>query len=373
MNLGGRQGGQQSADRRAFAGHGEPRQAPTTGTPVIVTTMWCDDDQFWSNRTVLVDRRSVRPQQYLARFLAATKTADAVIVVGALGAKDYYIDLVAGMLLKLRRRRPLLLVSDSTWDEESGRLRAATGSEVIARAVPKAMVSVLDGAHVHYGVLSSEEVSGFPATWGVSADRVHFTPFCSTIEVAVGDRPAAGGYIFSGGNPLRRYQLLEEATVGLDWPVVVASSWRPAGRESHVTARSVDHGEFVELLRGANVVVLPLEKRARSAGQQTYLNAMLAKRPVIVTEAPGVRDYVEHERTGLVVAPRASAIRAALEWVLDPSNSAAVREMTERASEEVRRRFTPEKYRSRLVELCEMLLAGGNESRRPGPGSEAAC
>jgi glycosyltransferase involved in cell wall biosynthesis len=126
-----------------------------------------------------------------------------------------------------------------------------------------------------------------------------------------------------------------------------------------VTIGAVSAGRFVDLLMGARLVVVPIAVAERSAGQQTYLNAMAAGKPVIVTDAPGVRDYVEHGVTGLIAAPTAGAIRQAITWVLDPANVDSVAKMATKASEEARSRFAPQRYRSSLVDLCEELLSAG--------------
>ena len=59
---------------------------------------------------------------------------------------------------------------------------------------------------------------------------------------------------------------------------------------------------------------------------------MVLGKPVVVTDALGVRDYVEDRRTGLIVPPGdPAAMRAALDWLLDPANASEVRAMGERA------------------------------------------
>lgn len=61
----------------------------------------------------------------------------------------------------------------------------------------------------------------------------------------------------------------------------------------------------------------------RSAGQASYLNAIALGKPVVVTDAPGVRDYVDHRRTGLIVPPGDPiALREAVNWTLAPETLA---------------------------------------------------
>jgi glycosyltransferase involved in cell wall biosynthesis len=100
------------------------------------------------------------------------------------------------------------------------------------------------------------------------------------------------------------------------------------------------------------VVVVPLfGNTPRSAGQQTVLNAMVLRKPVIVSDAPGIREYVQDGRDGIVVPPGdAEALGAALDRVL--AGGPAIRAMTERAHARVEREFTPRSYLERLLAVA---------------------
>jgi glycosyltransferase involved in cell wall biosynthesis len=105
----------------------------------------------------------------------------------------------------------------------------------------------------------------------------------------------------------------------------------------------------MHLLADARAVVVPMRKMVRSAGQQTYLNAMGLRKPVIVTDAPGVRDYVIDGVTGVIVPPNADAMRAAIRHVMDPANAQFYTQMGERAREDVLKRFNEEQFRHGLL------------------------
>ena len=68
---------------------------------------------------------------------------------------------------------------------------ARRGDEAAARSCSrfpvKAVVRILDGPHVVYGVLSEDEVRTFPSIWGVDPERVVFTPYADD------DGPGHGG------------------------------------------------------------------------------------------------------------------------------------------------------------------------------------
>ena len=112
----------------------------------------------------------------------------------------------------------------------------------------------------------------------------------------------------------------------------------------------------MKLLRECAACVVPLLDSVRSAGQQTYLNAMLLKKIVIVTDAPGVRDYIEPGVTGLIVPPQAGELRAVVQHVLSERSSPLFTAMAERAHERVVTTFTPALYRLRLLQYAEELI-----------------
>jgi Glycosyl transferases group 1 len=285
------------------------------------------------------------------------KNRQILILNGSVGRRQRYRDLIFAILLKFSSRRPPpVLMQDATWEP---------GSEALSREFPflkkllpklaRVAIGALDGPHVRYAVLSTDEVRSFPKVWGVDADRVVFQPFPNTLH-GYRDMPTRDdGYLFAGGNSMRAYGLLEAALAGTDVPARVAANWQPAQALPHLKAAPTSHEEFMSLLANCRAVVVPLRQTVRSAGQQTYLNAMGLRKPVIVTEAPGVRDYVIDGVTGVIVPHDAQALRAAILHVMDPANANFYRAMGERAREDVFKRFTEETFRHGLLRHAGMI------------------
>jgi hypothetical protein len=248
------------------------------------------------------------------------------------------VDQLVAALMRRRRRPPRIHISECTWglgSTRAGRLARAAG------------IRAVDGPSVTYCVLSREEREVFSRTWKVDQRRVEFTPFCHTLtDEDLREATAEDGAVFAGGDSLRDYDTLVEAARRLSVRVEIACDLdEPDKLPSNVSAGRVPHSRFMEMMRHAAVVVVPLEPAIRSAGQQTYLNAMALGKAVVVTDTVGVRDYIEHERTGLIVPPRdPSALAAAIEWVLEPAHSREVSELKARAREESRERFSPASY-----------------------------
>jgi glycosyltransferase involved in cell wall biosynthesis len=149
---------------------------------------------------------------------------------------------------------------------------------------------------------------------------------------------------------------LLEVAPGLPARVTIASASLERRSQGNLTVARVAHDEFNRLLRAAAVVVVPLARAERSAGQQTYLNAMALGKIVVVTDAPGVDDHIQDGVTGLVVPggePRALA--EATSWALDPANAVKADAIRAAAREAAREQYSPDAYFQRIAEVA----AGG--------------
>lgn len=288
-------------------------------------------------------------RDYLA-LLRLSKGRKILILNGSVGRRQRYRDLVFAIILKFMRNPPPVLMQDATWAQGSESLEAQF--PILKKIMPRLArmaIAALDGPHVKYAVLSTSEVKTFPKAWGVDPERVVFQPFPNTLHSYRNMPTRDDGYLFSGGNSLRNYGLLEAALEGVDVPTHIATNWQPTKRLPHVNVRSTTHEEFMTLLANAHAVVIPLRQSVRSAGQQSYLNAMGLGKPVIVTDTPGVRDYIIDGVTGVIVPSEPDKMRAAIRHVMDPANAGFYAEMGRRAREDVFNRFTEEHFRHGLL------------------------
>ena len=231
------------------------------------------------------------------------------------------------------------------------------------RIATRAGIRLLDGDHVHYCVHSAQQQERFPELWGVAADRVHVAPYYYTLsEEELAEPVDRSGGVFAGGDSHRDYGPLIEAARQIDSDFTLAtgrlSADQLAALPPNVRAGRVPHDEFMRRFRSAAVVVVALQGRSdRSAGEQTYLNAMVLGKPVIVVDTMGVREYVDDGRTGLIVPPNdAAALTAALRWVMDPANGNEVAAMTERAREVALSRYGPDNYVAGLLAVLDRVL-----------------
>jgi glycosyltransferase involved in cell wall biosynthesis len=139
----------------------------------------------------------------------------------------------------------------------------------------------------------------------------------------------------------------------------------------NVAAGPMSADEFYTATAEASVVVVPLASgRVRAAGLLTYLNAMALGKLVIASDSLGVRDYVEHRRTGLIVPENdPQALAETLRWALHPDNEAEVQRLAENARERVLKQYTVDRYLDSLLGVAEEAMEvrdrrGPRRSRR---------
>jgi hypothetical protein len=346
-------------------GHRESR-SQLTAKPVL-STLEAPGDPYW-NSLVEVMPAEMSLRSWLRDFRHLARGKRAFILRGTVNASDRYRDILAAIMLRATRRRVPVIISDATI-EPGSRTIADQLPRVLRPVVPlmsRLLIRAADGPHVTWCVLSTAELESFPTAWRVPRKRVVYTPFKHTLWGGGENEPTSDdGYLFSGGNSLRDYDLLRDALDGVDVDVRIASGWTPSnGRvtSNRVQLGLVSHEAFLTSLRNCHAVVLPLQHSTRSTGQQTFLNAMVLRKPVIVTRAPGVLDYIRPGLTGVVVDPEPAALRAAIAHILDPANAAEYREMGERARVDVLDRFSENVYRRRLLGLALEIASDESQS-----------
>jgi glycosyltransferase involved in cell wall biosynthesis len=330
-------------------------------TRILSTHVYGDRHPDWDARVDVLDRRTMTRSRLFRRLVAAAGDYDALILNGSIGMTERFVDLLAAVAIRRTRRPPpAIVLTDCSW---------RLGEARLDRAAMRTGIRALDGPRVRYCVRSSAELELFPRTWHVDPGRVVFTPYAHTVtpeELAV---PATtDGGVFAGGNSLRDYPTLLEAVRELDVPVrILTSVIDESELPAQVRVEPIrSHDDFVDGLRRAAVVVTPIQPGLRrAAGLDTYLSAMALGKLVIVSEGPGVRDYVDHGSTGLVVpAGDPAALHEALAWALDPANADEVAAVADRAAETARTRFTYEAYVATLLRVVDELVSAPRSAPR---------
>jgi hypothetical protein len=311
----------------------------------ILSTLFSADPPMpaWQERVDTLPPRS-RDGATIAAVLRRAGRYDAVVLDGSARR-----DQVAAALLRRRPRPPAIVVADSTWKAGGG----------LDSAVNRAGIRMIDGPRTSFVVPSRFETESFPRTWRLRSSRVRFVPWAVTVK---DERPSSdNGRVFAGGNSLRDYGSLIAAAGRIDAPVDIATSVLATAQlgptAPNLTVGPRPQAEYDEMLRSAAVVVVPLQGRDdRSSGQTTYVNAMARGKAIVVTDTPGVRDYVTDGQTGLIVAPGDpdALVQAVARLLGDPGERARI---GHQAREHALAELTLTHYATRLLELVDETLA----------------
>ena len=153
---------------------------------------------------------------------------------------------------------------------------------------------------------STAEIETNARRFALPRERFRYVPLNTTIaEPVMESRP--DGYLFCAGRTLRDYATLNAVMLAteLPWQVVVGSGdLKDAQLPGRITIhREINRARYLELLRGARIVVLPLLPTERATGQVVVLEAMSYGKPVITTRAPGTIDIIRDGRNGFLVEP----------------------------------------------------------------------
>ncbi len=311
----------------------------------ILSTLFCADPPMavWQERVDMLRPRD-GDAATIATIVSRAGRYDAVVLDGSARR-----DQVAAALVRRLPRRPAIVIADSTWKADGG----------LDTTINRVGIRMIDGRRTTFCVLTRFETESFPRTWGLRSSRVCFTPWPATLK---DDLPSTdNGRVFAGGNSLRDYGPLIEAAADLRAPVDIATSVVAPDEAGPVAANLTigphPQAEYDEMLRAAAVVVVPLQAREdRCSGQTTYVNAMARGKAIVVTDTPGVRDYIRDGETGLIVAPgdAAAMAQAVTRLLEDPAERARIgRQARERALGEL----TLTHYATRLLEVVDETLA----------------
>lgn len=199
----------------------------------------------------------------------------------------------------------------------------------------------------------------------VPADRFIYVPLNSTIEEPT-HQPAPEGYLFCAGRTLRDYDSLYKVMMATDlpWQVVGGSdALNGAKLPDRITIhREIDRARYLELLRGARIVVLPLLPTERATGQVVLLEAMSLGKPCITTRAPGTVDIVRDGENALLAEPGdIAAMTAHLNALL--ADPARAEQIGRAALADIQTHATTARHTELRLQAIEKLYAAAHASR----------
>lgn len=244
---------------------------------------------------------------------ACTRSYEWVAPVGPDGVPEvsFAWDERVGIPMALTARDPVCVVTGVIWlTDRAPRCGALTALE--RRALQRCAA---------VWALSSTQLPILREVWGVEARRLHHVRFGVDRDFWVpGPDPGRSGRVLVVGNDRHR----DFATAVR--AVQIARAGRPDLRVHVVTEQQVDvppevgvrtagmgHVALRQEYQRAELCVIALRPNRHCSGLTAALEAMACGRPVIVTETPGMGDYVRHGHDGLLVPPGdAQALAAAI-------------------------------------------------------------
>lgn len=213
-------------------------------------------------------------------------------------------------------------------------------------------------------VSARREIKTYSRRLGLPEEKIRFLPFHTNI-VEPRMIEGTGGYILSAGRTGRDYATLADAVRGLDVHVIVVSDALliegirfPANVEVKV---DIPYRQYLDLLYGCSMVVVPLTRLVKSTGQVVFLEAMALGKPVVATATIGTEDYLEHGSTGILVPPEDNkALREAISGFIEhPASYAA---LARRALAQVQERHTFSAYTGTILATAHELAAANHAS-----------
>jgi glycosyltransferase involved in cell wall biosynthesis len=160
---------------------------------------------------------------------------------------------------------------------------------------------------------SQIEISRYRVLFPRCAAKFAFVTWAAHVEgyeQAIADDPHDSGFhVLAAGRSGRDYKTLAAAVAGTGIEVtVICDSLAGLGgvsEDAQFRIRRDCYGQdYLAELRRSDVVVVPLAVDNISAGQMVMIQAMAYGRPLIVTDTPTVREYLNDGVEGLLV-PRA--------------------------------------------------------------------
>ncbi|VEH94697.1 D-inositol-3-phosphate glycosyltransferase (plasmid) [Tsukamurella tyrosinosolvens] len=198
--------------------------------------------------------------------------------------------------------------------------------------------------------------------WGVAPERLHFVPLGIDTDF-YSEQPQASAphtVMSAGEDRFRDHATLVRGVAAVrsripDVRLELASSLPVDATDGLVTVHTERlNGRIRELYARAGIVAIALHPTVTGSGLTVVLEAMASGRPLVVTDNPGVADYVQHGETGLLVPPGdVDAFAAAIE-VLARDDDMRI-EMGRRAAVVARTRFTSEIMARHLAEMLRAM------------------
>ena len=216
-------------------------------------------------------------------------------VILTMGARE---SLIYGLLCLLTGRRSKQVMTEVFVDDENAKNPFWRLKTALYRLISKRAIGILTN--------SSSEIETLSKRLLVSSEIIRYVPMHTNIlQPEYCDRTE--DFVLTAGYTRRDYPTLLNAAPDIGARIVIICSQTDLQTVSipgNVTIlRDLPRHTYLDYLRRAAVVVLPLQPTERSTGQVVLLEAMALGKPVVATRTPGTLDHIRHGENGLFVPP----------------------------------------------------------------------
>ena len=196
----------------------------------------------------------------------------------------------------LRVRRPHL-----AWSFNLGQMYGGLKGRLARIALGK-----VDRFVVH----SRREIEQYGTWLKLPRERFEFVPIQRADIPVQYEEERTDPFVLAMGSAGRDYPTFLAAVAKLKLPTIVVvapHSIDGAQIPANVTVKSgLTFAQCHELAQKVRVNIVPIANEQTASGQVTVVEAMTMGRPLIATRCMGTEDYVEGEKTGILVEPRST-------------------------------------------------------------------
>jgi len=154
---------------------------------------------------------------------------------------------------------------------------------------------------------SKYEVRFFSRYFGIDKGFFYYVPYAlHVVSPKDNHLDFPPPYIVSAGRSNRDYKTLATAAENLPYKfIIICDGLNIPNCPANVEIVSGCYGkDYIDILRGAELVVIPLVDQGISAGQMVLLQAMALGKAVVITKVKANVDYLCHNKTAYTVRAR---------------------------------------------------------------------
>jgi glycosyltransferase involved in cell wall biosynthesis len=307
----------------------------------------------------MIASRIPDPIQYFHRILLSIRILWAAIIEKALLVDYFGLEtfIVVGLIGLLPKRYKPAVVYLGRVPNPKTRLPEFMSNKII---------KFFDQGVTLYAAYANDAKTNFTKYWRIKEDKIRVSYYyMDTLEDEVNIHSKVDEkLIFSGGIANRDFKPIIQVARKMPYFRFIIGTINLGENDdipSNVKVCWPSKKDYRQLVHDAATVILPVDTNSTIVvGLMGLLEAMWLRTPVIISDAIGVRDYVQDDNTGIIVDGSTEGYLEAIQWVLDPKNAFEVKTMCDRAYDVVTTQFTLGKYVERLIAIMDeaMEIAG---------------